>query len=492
MSEEREWYGEQAINHDLHEQPHLFMRLAENALTVAESLRDNYFKNTSAFVGTLRRAMVEAEQGRREQILSVRGVADATWTEVRGEVVTFLDGGVGQVEIGSRVPILLRVGSYSVRVGERQLAQREQFGYYPVILGDLEGGSRDRSGFTDIVRISAELLGGLSALARTPDLNVLMFHGPLVYTMDTYAGHMPFTEGDIDLLLRHYAPDPALGRQLKEDFLREAALDIYPAMTARSDEWVARRLFEPVSWIAFLHRRLMETARQRRPMPIIAGVVERGSLRQFSEKVLLARVFRGLRAKGNANYFNRMYGRTDLTSPTALLDRLGYHDALLMALLLQPGEMSEPWAVTKYGGVREVTVSLPGEPIEESVNFASLRSPAIGFPRVAGCYVHVAPSTEPIRVEVYQDLGSEQLDAAARRAYLYARLLPGYGFPVGLDVVDKYARVPAWMTEAYGKMIRYQLGVSLQQGQVGDAEMQRLMVQAIYMNHRDWLFRPTV
>ena len=236
MSEEREWYGEQAINHDLHEQPHLFMRLAENALTVAESLRDNYFKNTSAFVGTLRRAMVEAEQGRREQILSVRGVADASWAEVRGEVVTFLDGGVGQVEIGSRVPILLRVGSYSVRVGERRLAAREQFGYYPVILGDLEGGSRDRAGFTDIVRISAELLGGLSALARTPDLNVLMFHGPLVYTMDTYAGHMPFTEGDIDLLLRHYAPDPALGCQLKEDFLREAALDIYPAMTARSDE----------------------------------------------------------------------------------------------------------------------------------------------------------------------------------------------------------------------------------------------------------------
>jgi hypothetical protein len=40
--------------------------------------------------------------------------------------------------------------------------------YYPVILGDLEGGSKERKDFIDIVRITAELLGGLAALDRTP------------------------------------------------------------------------------------------------------------------------------------------------------------------------------------------------------------------------------------------------------------------------------------------------------------------------------------
>jgi len=87
-------------------------------------------------------------------------------------------------------------------------------------------------------------------------------------------------------------------------------------------------------------------------------------------------------------------------------------------------------------------------------------------------------------------LGSDQIIEAARRAYLYARLLPGYGFPVGLDVVDKYARVPDWLTNAYHKLIRYHLGVSLQQGEISDAEMRRILVQAIYMTKRDWLFRP--
>ncbi len=482
---------EEGVHDDLQRQPHLLMKLAENALTVAESLRDNYFKNTARFVTALRRAMHAAGQGKRsDPILTAHGIENADWSAVQGEVVTFIDGGVGRVQISSQVPILLRVGSYCVRTGERRLAERERFGYYPVILGDLEGGSKERKDFPDIVRITAELLGGLSVLDRTPDLCVLMFHGPLVYLMGGYAGHTPFTERDTDLFLRHYAPDPDLGRQLKEGFLREARLDIYPQMTDRSDEWIKRRVFEPLAWIAYLYRRLIREARRRKPTPIIAGVVERGELRWFSEKVLLERVFRGLRAKGNADYFNRMYGRSDLTSPKALLDRLGYTDTLLLAMLLQPGQFSEPWEIEKYEGLRRGAVSLPGEAGTGLVNFAPLKPGKIGFPQVRGCYVHVSETTEPVRVEVFEELGADQIVEAARRTYLYARLLPGYGFPVGLDIADKLAHVPAWLTDAYGKLIRYHLGVSLQRGEISDADMRRILVQAIYMTHRDWLFRP--
>jgi len=482
---------EDGVREDLQRQPHLLLKLAENALTVAESLRDNYFKNTAQFVTALRRAMVAASQGKRpDPILTAHKVDNVDWSTMQGEVVTFIDGGVGRVQISSQVPILLRVGSYCVRTGERRLAERERFGYYPVILGDLEGGSKERKDFPDIVRITAELLGGLSMLERTPDVSVLMFHGPLVYLMGSYAGHTPFTERDIDLFLHQYAPDVELAQQLKEDFLREAQLDIYPRMTDRSDEWIKWRLFEPLAWIAYLYRRLIQVARQRASTPIIAGVVERGEIREFSERVLLERVFRGLRAKGNADYFNKMYGRSDLASPKALLDRLGYTDTLLLAMLLRPGQVSEPWEIDKYHGLRHGDVSLPGEAGTSRVDFAPLKPGPIGFPRVIGCYVHVSETTEPVRVEVFADLGPDQIVEAARRAYLYARLLPGYGFPVSLDIADKYAHVPAWLTDAYSKLIRYHLGVSLQQGEISDAEMRRVLVQAIYMTHRDWLFRP--
>jgi NurA domain-containing protein len=396
----------------------------------------------------------------------------------------------------SRASTNLKSGPYTTAcwliLCTNRLSEREHFGYYPVILGDLEGGSKERKDFPDIVRITAELLGGLSALERTPDLRVLMFHGPLVYLMSGYSGHTPFIEKDIDLFLRQYAPTPESGRQIKEDFLRQAELDIYPQMTDRSDEWIRRRLFEPLAWIAYLYRRLICVACQRKPTPIIAGVVERGTLREFSEKVLLERVFRGLRMKGNVSYFNNMYGRSDLTSPQALLDRLGYTDALLLAMLLQPSQVTESWEIGKYDGLHPINVSLPGEAHKSPVNYARLQpSPIpIGFPRVRGCYVHISETTEPVRVEVFDELGPDQIVEAARRTYMYARLLPGYGFPVGLDIADKHAHVPAWLTNAYGKLIRHHLGVSLQQGEISDADMRRILVQAIYMTHRDWLFRP--
>jgi hypothetical protein len=461
-------------------------------LTVAESLRGNYFKNTATFIAALRKAVAEAQQGRRnDPILDVHTVPETSWADVQDEVVTFIDGGVGQVQLASQVPILLRVGSYRVRTGERQLSEREQFGYYPVILGDLEGGSKERKDFIDIVRITAELLAGLSALERTPDLRVLMFHGPLTYLVGSYAGHMPFTEQDIDLFLHQYAQDDRIAHDLKEEFLQQAHLDVYPKMTKRPDEWAQRRIFEPLSLIAFLLRRLCQKARQRSSPTYIVGVVERGNLREFSETILLERVFRGLRHKGNSDYFNKMYGRTDLSTPKALLDRLGYTDALLMAMLLEPGQYSESWPISKFEGLRRGEVVLPGVAGEETVNFEALKPGPFGFPRIRGSYLHVSEITEPIRIEVFDELADQKyLEEVVCRVFLYSRLLPGYGFPVGLDIADKYAHIPAWLTNAYSKLIRYHLGISLQQGEISDAEMRRVLVQAIYMTHRDWLFRP--
>ncbi len=267
--------------------------------------------------------MWEVSQGKREQILKVEEINDLDWEDIQGEVVTYIDGGLGKVQMSSPVPILLRVGSYSVKTGETRLAEREKFGYYPVIMGDLEGGSKERKDFPDIVRITAELLGGLSVLKRTPDLRVLMFHGPLVYLMSAYPGHTPFTEKDIDIFLNNYASDPQLNQQLKKEFLEEAEVEIYPKIAPDwCDIWIQRRLFEPISWMAFLYRQLIKEAKKRSPRPIITGVVERGQLREFSETVLLETIFSGLRKKKNPDYFNKLYGRTDLTSPKALLDKL--------------------------------------------------------------------------------------------------------------------------------------------------------------------------
>ena len=478
--------SENAVRTDLQQQPYILFRLAENAMTVADSLRDNYFKNTAKFVSHLRKASARDAEGGR--VVEVAEIPTTDWKELHDELVTFIDGGVANVQISAQVPILLRVGSYCVRTGERRLAQREQFGYYPIVLGDLEGGSRERKDFIDIVRITAELLGGLSALNRTPELRVLMFHGPLVYLVGSYAGHSPFTEHDIDLFLGQYGPDPAQGRELKEAFLENARVRVYPQMG--QPRWADQRVFEPLAWMAFLYRQMIALAESRQPKPLIVGVVERGGSREYVETVLLERVFQRLREQRRENYFNEQYGRTDLLSPSAVLDRLGYTDSLLLAMVLKPGQISEPWVISKYHGLRRGEVTVVGDPSPVSVNFSALTPEKGGFPAVIGAYLQVSKNAEPIRFEVFCDLGGEQIMQVARRVLLYSRLLPGYGFPVGLDIADKHAKVPAWMSSAYGKLIRHHLGVSLQMGEISDAEMRRLLTQAIYMTHRDWLFRP--
>lgn len=486
--ESRARASEDAVRQELQQQPYILLRLAENAMSVAESLRNNYFTNTAKFVSHLRAANSRDKPG--ERVLEVLDVPRTSWADLHDEVVTFIDGGVGNVQIASQVPLLLRVGSYCVRTGERRLAQREEFGYYPVVLGDLEGGSRHRKDFIDIVRITAELLGGLSALERTPDLRALMFHGPLVYLVGNYAGHSPFTEHDIDLFLGQYAVGASVGRSLKDEFLESARVNVYPRM--EQPRWAERRVFEPLAWMAFLYQRLVSLAQARTPRPLIMGVVERdGGSSEFS-RVVLERIFQRLRDQHKEHYFNEQYGRTDLLSPRALLDRLDYSDALLLAMIMHPGQYSEPWPIAKYDGLRHGYVVVPGEPERVSVDFGSLRPPASwGFPKVTATYVQILKNAEPLRVEVFSALGDDQLPEAVRRVVLYSRLLPGYGFPVGLDVADKFAKVPAWMTNAYGKLIRHHLGVSLQRGEITDAELRRLLTQAIYMTHRDWLFRPT-
>ena len=493
-SEANDRLTENDVQEDLLRQPQLMMKIVEKTLSVAENLRDNYFRNTARFISHLRRAMDRDNKEEQENsILQTYSVADAAWEEFQNELVSSIDGGIGQTEL-SQVPILLRVGSYEVHVGERNITERENFGYYPVIFGDLEGGSKERKDFPDIVRITAELLGGLSALYRNPNLRVLMFQGPLVYLMNGYAGHTPFTEADIDLFLKHYSGDKEQAKQLKEDFLEEARLDIYPSMAGgRSDEWINRRLFEPLSWIAFLYRKLISEAKTREPRPIIAGVVERGGSREFCEKVLLERVFRSLRQKRNENYFNEMFGLSNLTSPENLMDVLGYTDTLLLPLLLDTGEYSEHWKMNKSSGLRSGEIRLPEESGSSTVNFSCLKEGSrFGFPAIKGTYIRVSENTEPIRVEVFSELGVNQVREAVRRVYLYSRLLPNYGFPVGLDIVDKFAHVPNWMTRAYDKMIRHTLGVSLQKGEISDEDMRRVLVQAIYMTPRDWFLRPTV
>ncbi|CAN5689719.1 hypothetical protein BH23CHL2_BH23CHL2_31800 [soil metagenome] len=80
------------VARDLQQQPHVLLRLAENSLTVADSLRNNYFRNTASFVADLRKAVRASEAGRRTSSpLETFPAGSLTWADVRDEVELLLD-----------------------------------------------------------------------------------------------------------------------------------------------------------------------------------------------------------------------------------------------------------------------------------------------------------------------------------------------------------------------------------------------------------------
>src|SRR5437660_6041369 len=95
----REQHSAASVEAELQRQPHILMKLAENSLTVAQSIRDNYFRNTARFISDIRRAIAQAERGERAlSVLQTEDVSSACWSDYQDEVVSFIDGGVGRVQ----------------------------------------------------------------------------------------------------------------------------------------------------------------------------------------------------------------------------------------------------------------------------------------------------------------------------------------------------------------------------------------------------------
>ncbi len=187
------------------------------------------------------------------------------------------------------------------------------------------------------------------------------------------------------------------------------------------------------------------------------------------------------------NVFNKIFNRNDINSAEAAVNRLGYNDPLVLSMLLKPGQYSEPFDIHKYENFDSAVVA------DVRLNYKIFRHEGpFAFPKITGIYLQVSENTFPIRIEVFGDLAKEQIEQVAQRIYLYSTLLPGYAFPIGLDIIDKFAKVPNWLTNAYEKLIKYHIMSQLYQGQITDEELRKIIIQALYTTQRDWLFRPSV
>lgn len=361
------------------------------------------------------------------------------WPAQRGKAYAFVDGGVASIDLPSAAPIGIRVGSYVVRPGERDLEKRERFTVELSLIDDLFSPSGqtyddafdDLPKLRDAARIISELAVGLSLSRNTggDGIDAVLLHGPLVNPVSPYG----------------LAKFPSFGASAAATLIGDS-------------DWKGSS--HDRQFVALYLEVLKRT--QASGTPVI-GVVER-SVGQFP--VLLHRVLESLVQAG--------------TLPKIKMDRLltqlqsyGFNDSSLLDVVLAEGEYIRPIPICRQGPRNK----WPNDWADEIDT----------YPKSLTTYLKPSPSVLPVRVEAFE--GNSKMTDLIELVLHTSRLLPSYGFPVGLDIVDRFAKVPAWMTRSIkGQHQVVLLRRAIESGDLRAIEFAKRVLSA---KRRDWFFRPS-
>lgn len=410
----------------LRNDPDLFVRIAENALLVADDLRQDYFQSTLGIARAMRTEF--RTNAGPYRIMPVPSEIPAPCA------VAFVDGGISKIDVGIATPLIVRAGIFRVKQGEADLEKRETFDHFPLMLGQLRGGLKANSRYGDVVRQLVELGALVTALEddRFSDIRVLMLHGPLQFVSGPFFDHWFFPEDYEAMLGRDERPHvlPVLSQ-----FAGWCSkCELRSSERCRRD--ISDQHLPAVCMMAFLQHYVFRRAREKNVL--LCGVVERSFGRSVTRYVVRDML------EHNPDVFDRlltvldMRGRSTKIQVEAILDATRYNDAILLALALNRGEALEWFPVNPRMKIQDERVVL--------------------FPDVQNTFVRVTSAKYPMRIEVSADCDAAERDEVLCRAFDYATLLPGYAFPIGLDIVDKFAAIPGWMTKAYRQLILAEYG----------------------------------
>jgi hypothetical protein len=360
------------------------------------------------------------------------------WPGLRGQAIAFVDAGVANMELPSAAPIGIRVGSYIVRPGEAT-ETREQFDIQLSLVDDLysdqgvlyDDDFLDIAKLRDAARIASETAVALKIASETNRPDAIVLHGPLINPVSPY--------GLDDF--------PAYGIHACQTMLGEP--DWQPEEDPTDRKFVALHLE--------LLKRLRETG-----TPVV-GAVERSL---GKEPVVTNRILDRLQDSGSLRERDAKRLLDDLRS-------YGLNDASLFDVVLQEGEYVTPIPVMRQGPENKWP----------DVWKRWIRS----YPNALTTYLKPSEMVMPFRVEAFEDIGGFEpmLDLILHTS----RLLPSYGFPVGLDIVDKFAKVPSWMSR--GVMGQHRIVLLQKAIASGDPRALAFAKRVLAARGRDWLFRPT-
>jgi hypothetical protein len=427
--------------------PHILDQLLTHLMELKLEEAPNFLTVTKGLADQLRGLLAHERSSVRVHRMPLSH-QDA-WAEVYGSTVSFVDGGAARLTALPGVePAAMRVGVYSVIPGEKDPEARESFQLRPQLIADMisrptVNDPPDRRRLQEACRYVLELLMCVERAERNTLVDrprIIYLHGPLVNQFTQY------DEGEPNYL-------PALD----EGFLRRYGID-QAAVTDRVPR-IPPQGGVPMwnhfmAMYGYLLRRIEEVG-----IPIV-GVVERSTGSPLVESVLRQLQHDRVFNEAAVNEFKNLQRRYRIT------------DTLLFGCLLSEGEYITPLRIPKNNKRRARDW---WKPVVEGYlsPFATILKPADAMP--------------PLRIEL-NEAANEQCDFVVRITYHSSRLLPRYVFPVGLDIVDKYVKVPDWISR--GVSATMAANVLRRALLDGDA---RVFAQARHFlagEPRDFFFRP--
>jgi hypothetical protein len=427
--------------------PHILDQLLTHLFELKVDEAPNFLTVTKGIADQLRGVLSQDNSSTKIQRVE-RSHAKA-WEEVYGSTVTFIDGGAARLSAMPGVePGGMRVGSYSVIPGETAPEVRETFRLETRLIAEMTEGMNsserepDRKRLQEASRYVLELLTTLVTAESEPVPEVVYLHGPLVNQFVAY---------DDD--------DPNNLPGLAPQFLNRYGID-QGAVTARVDALPLRggapRWNQFMAVYGYLLKRLEE-----KEVPV-AGVVERSTGGHVTGSIL--EVLRK----------DRVVNEAYVRAIEKLITRYRITDSFLFGCLLAEGEYLTPVRIHKNN---ERRAHEEWKPVVRNYlsPFATVLKPSEAMP--------------PIRIEL-NAAASSRAHFLARLTYHTSRLLPRYAFPVGLDIVDKYAKVPDWISR--GVSATMAASILRRAMRDGDARAFAQVRHFLAGEPRDFFFRPGV
>ncbi len=374
------------------------------------------------------------------------------WGHVYGERISFIDGGMSRIiGLPSVEPMGIRVGTYTVIPGEERAEEREHWSMDSAVIGDIlsdrsiiedQDYKTDSKRLQEAARYILEPLSLLTHSKKIPLPYICLLHGPLQNQFSQYDELRPaYIPGvDADFLA-------ARGIE-KQDIVN----DLRDIATTQS----GKQLWNSAMAVyAFIMRRINEV-----DIPML-GVVERAASKAMIHTSLKNLVDDGVITRQTSSRV-----RSEIM-------QLDVDDQIVFGCLLKPGEYIEPMEVTKNPANRANDRWRPLMP---------------QIPKIFSTVLKCGEDAYPFRVEFNRRFADDKIQEVMKLVYHTSLLLPRYAFPVGIDIVDKFAKIPDWMSKGISShlaanVFRYCL-------QEGDVRTLRLMRTLLSRSPRDFFFRP--